>query len=701
MPEISRTSDALSTGIAGETQPYLHDLVSCVRAPGLALSGTDGQIRPGGAQGWFHGDRRALSCLLLRVGADEPAAVAHRTLAPDGAAFVGVSRTLGDDVADPTIYVDRDRKLGAGELLERIWVSSAAQGEVVVGLQVTVSSDLAGMDVVKSGGMEPALRPTAGPDTLCWQLDGETVTLSAAPCPREVDAVSGTLRWSFVLTTGQSFEVTLRARHQPAERLEFTGATRVPWTAPQVSSDDPRLTCVLQRSLADLTGLLLADTDSDDVFLAAGSPWFLTLFGRDSLWAARMLLPLGTQLALSTLRVLARRQGTERHAETEEEPGKILHEVRRAPLRLGTMSLPPRYYGSVDATPLWVSLLADAWRWGAPRAEVSHLLPAAEQCLAWLEASASSDGFLRYVDHSGHGLSNQGWKDSHDSIQWADGRLAEAPIALSEVQGYAYAAARDGAMLLEAFDRPGADRWRAWAETLRCRFAESFWVADERGPYPAVALDAAGRAVNSVASNMAHLLGTGILDGDQAGHVADRLSGVDMDSGFGLRTLSNRSRRYARLSYHGGTVWPHDTAIAALGLAKEGFSRQATALLRGLTDAAPAFDHRLPELFGGDARSDVASPTPYPAACRPQAWAAAASVAGLTATLGLQVDVPSGDVVLAPSTQRPFGRVHVTGLRVGNGTLDVTLNPDDLVVGCTADDVRVRVEGVRGTIVDR
>jgi glycogen debranching enzyme len=260
-----------------------------------------------------------------------------------------------------------------------------------------------------------------------------------------------------------------------------------------------------------------------------------------------------------------------------------------------------------------------------------------------------------------------------DSIQWADGRLADGPIALSEVQAYAYQAAIVGADLLEAFERPDAQQWRDWAAALRERFRSAFWVEDDLGPYPAVALDRDGRAVDSVASNMGHLLGTGLLDREEAALVARRLSWDTMSSGFGLRTLTASSPRYSRLSYHGGTVWPHDTVIAIAGLTREGFGEEAVALFRGLVRAAPHFDFRLPELYGGDSADEVSRPMPYPAACRPQAWA---PLAGLVALLGLDVDVPGGRVStrpVLPSSLLPFA---VSGLRVGAHRLDVAVDAD-------------------------
>jgi glycogen debranching enzyme len=286
---------------------------------------------------------------------------------------------------------------------------------------------------------------------------------------------------------------------------------------------------------------------------------------------------------------------------------------------------------------------------------------------------ADGDGFLDYADTSGHGLSNQGWKDSGDSIQWHDGSLAEGPIALSEVQAYAYEAATGGAELLDAFGRPGGDEWRAWARALKERFREKFWLSDDAGPYVAIALDRHGDPVDSVASNMGHLLGTGLLDPDEERTVARRLVAPDMNSGYGLRTLSAASTGYWPLRYHGGTVWTHDTAIAMLGMARAGLSEEAGALVRALLEAAPHVEYQLPELFGGNAVGDGFGPLPYPAACHPQAWSAASAVALLTAVLGL---APSSDggLDVRPVTPSPVGAVRVEGIRVGPRARTVTLD---------------------------
>ena len=428
----------------------------------------------------------------------------------------------------------------------------------------------------------------------------------------------------------------------------------------------------------DLAGLRLTTPDHpDDVFLAAGAPWYFTLFGRDSLWAARMLLPLGTELAAGTLRVLAHRQGRTTDARTAEQPGKILHEVRRTAiaLREDGRELPPVYYGTVDATPLWVCLLHDAWRWGMPEPEVAELLPHAGAALAWMSdyGDADGDGFLEYIDTSGRGLANQGWKDSADSVQWRDGRLATGPIALAEVQGYAHEAALAGAALLEAFDLSGADRWRSWAAEIADRFRKQFWAEDDLGPYPAIALDADKQRVDTVTSNAGHLLGTGILSNDESAAIARRLGSAEMDSGFGLRTMATSSAGYWPSSYHGGSVWAHDTAIVVSGLARSGHTEAAAAMVEGLLAAAASFDFRLPELYGGDARSATPRPVPYPAACRPQAWSAAAAVVLLAAVMGVAPDVPGATLAIRPMAPSPVGAVTVNGLRVAGEPLNLSI----------------------------
>ncbi|MEV0729031.1 glycogen debranching N-terminal domain-containing protein [Polymorphospora sp. NPDC050346] len=676
-------------------QPLLHDLVGLVLAPTSALAGPDGQIRTAGVQGVFHADARVLSQALLRVDDREPEPLTHAPDGPYGARFVALARWLGDPTPDPTVRLDRVRRMTPAGLTEEIRVTSTAGLPVTATVTVDLACDLASIEVVKSGGRgEPLTAKTGRPGELVWAADGTTVTVTA-----EAGEVSGPVRPATVGTataadpTG-AYRITWPVRLAPGARttLRWRLAVDDPravvvrpvgdtaWSRPTVTADDHRLRRLVDRSVDDLAALRLATADTPhDVFLGAGVPWFLTLFGRDSIWAARMLLPLGTELAGGTLRTLARRQGTRVDGESGEAPGKIMHELRRHEfhLRGDRLSLPAAYYGTVDATLLWISLLHDAWRWGLPEAEVAGLLPHLEAALGWLadHADADGDGFVEYVDTSGHGLANQGWKDSFDAVRFHDGRFAEAPVALAEVQGYAYEAAVAGAALLDAFGRPGGDRWRGYAAGLAERFRTRFWVDGPLGPQPALALDGRKRPVDSLTSNIGHLLGTGLLTGAESTTVAELLSSVALSGGFGLRTMSDLDAAFSPLSYHCGSVWAHDTAIVLAGLARGGFTVPAARLADGLLAAGEAFDYRLPELFGGDDRT-VGRPVPYPAACRPQAWSAAVAVVLLQAATGLDPDVPAGRVRLRPLRPGPFGALSVSGLRVGGSPVDVAVDRD-------------------------
>ena len=321
-------------------------------------------------------------------------------------------------------------------------------------------------------------------------------------------------------------------------------------------------------------------------------------------------------------------------ADRAEAPGKILHEVRAEALDLtGGIVLPPEYYGTIDATALWVCLLGEAWRAGVDDATIASFMDPLLAALVWLDehADADGDGFVEYYDESGHGLANQGWKDSPDSVRFADGTIAEGPIALAEVQGYAYAAARTASELLARFGRDEGERSRgealtAWADYLARRFRERFWVSDADGPYPALALDRNKRPVTGVASNMGHLLATGILDAGEERLVVRRLMDPRMFSGFGVRTLSSDNGGYWPLSYHVGSVWTHDTAMIIEGLLARGFDAEARRLAEGLLRASEGFGDQLPELFGGQPSDELFPPAAYPAACHPQAWAAASAI---------------------------------------------------------------------------
>ncbi|MFI1161836.1 glycogen debranching N-terminal domain-containing protein [Streptomyces sioyaensis] len=642
------------------------------------MSPRDGQIRDG-AEGFYAADSRLISRLVLSVNGQEPESVDAQLSHAREARFLAVHRDGDDRNPDPTVTVERVRT--AGRDCERITLSNHGRHRVQLALRLETACDLSDMSEVRSGRPREALPATANERGVSWTSPRQgAVTLSGTPAPDRVkaDRDSAALVWDVELAPAQKWTLALvlDAASRAASKPPVVAAPPPgpkPWSSPRVTCTDSRLARLLDRSLDDLAAMMLADPqDHADRFLAAGAPWYLTLFGRDSLWAARMMLPLGTELAAGTLRTLARRQGAVHDAATEEQPGKIMHELRRE----ASDTLPPLYYGTIDATPLFVTLLAEAWRWGMPENEVAALLPAAERALAWLHdyADADGDGFVEYARLRENGLVNQGWKDSEDGVQSTAARLAEPPIALAEVQGYAYEAARAGAELLAAFGRPGADYWREWAEKLAGRFRSAFWVEDDLGPYVAIALDGGKRPVDAVASNMGHLLGTGILDRAECRLVAQRLAHADMDSGWGLRTMSANAQGFNPLGYHTGSVWAHDTAIAVAGLAATGHDQAAASLLDGLLDAASGFDYRLPELHAGEERRPRARPAPYPASCRPQAWAAAAGVSLLTSLLGLQPDLPAGRVRLRPLAASPVGALEVSGIRLGSSSVTVSVD---------------------------
>ncbi|MGG7464536.1 glycogen debranching N-terminal domain-containing protein [Plantibacter sp. YIM 135347] len=616
-------------------QPLLQGSVVALRAPSQAWSAPSGEMGDAAIDGFAHSETRVLRSLRLRIDGAQPEHIATAASGASDLTFVSLVRNVDDRSADPRVRLDRHRTVSAGELRERLVLSSTLHDDVPVLVELTATPEFGEMQHVKAGLPQRS-------ESLRWDVDDAAASVSyeAGLVRGRIDAPGAGLDVGSDGETSMRWNVTIPAKGTVTVDWSIVvvddgaavSGVSTPWDVTAPATDDPRLTRWMGAALADLDALRLTTTAAPgEAFLAAGAPWFFTLFGRDSLWAARLLLPVTHGIAASTLRVLAGLQGTASVDATAEQPGKIMHELRPGVLEIPgeDVSLPPLYYGTIDATPLWACVLHDAWRAGMPEDEVRALLPALEAALSWMRdfGDSDGDGYLEYVDTTGHGLANQGWKDSGDSIQWNDGSLADGPIALCEVQGYAYEAAVHGADLLEAFGRPGATEWRAWGAELRERFNRDFWIDDERGGYPAVALDAAKQRVDTVTSNIGHLLSTGILDGERAAAVAARLVSPELCSGYGLRTLSTEAAGFWPLSYHGGSVWTHDTAIAISGLASAGFGDEAAVLAAGLLDAAEGFDFRMPELHSGDAAADIVSPVPYPAACRPQAWSAAAAIA--------------------------------------------------------------------------
>ncbi len=436
----------------------------------------------------------------------------------------------------------------------------------------------------------------------------------------------------------------------------------------------------LERASADLRLLLNSGPGEGERYVAAGVPWFSCLFGRDSLITSLQLLCVRPQIARSTLSILGRLQATEVDDWRDAQPGKILHELREGELaRVGEIPHAP-YFGTVDATPLWLMLLDEYERWTGDAELVDRLWPNALAALRWMDEYGDSDGdgLIEYERHSRRGLLNQGWKDSGDAIRNRDGTLAEGPIALVEVQGYAYAARRGLARLARLRgDLALAVAQDEAAERVRVRFEDTFWM-DDAGTY-AMALDGRKRQVDSVASNAGHALWTGICSPERAASVARVLVGPGMWSGWGIRTLSSDTIGYNPIGYHLGTVWPHDNGISAAGFARYGLFDEARLVAGTLLEATIHFrEARLPELFCGFDRERSPLPVPYPVACSPQAWAAGSLFHLVSATLGMQPNAREQRLELfRPSLPASLPGLQMRNLRVGDALVDLEFAGED------------------------
>jgi len=483
-----------------------------------------------------------------------------------------------------------------------------------------------------------------------------TTTLAFTPAPARLDEAGAEFR--LTLAPGGSAEMTVVVTAAtdpgaPPRLLGYGEALRrrrllpdgLDRDAVEVRSDHDLFAVWVARSRRDLH-LLLTET-ADGVVPYAGIPWYVAAFGRDALTTALQVLPFEPRVAAGTLRFLARHVGRVDDAFTDQEPGKIIHELRRGEMA-NCREIPfIPYYGSVDASPLFLVLLAEYWKWTADDAFLRELWPTAARVLGWMLAAADAhNGYLTYARRSPRGLVNQGWKDSHDAIMHASGHLAEAPIALAEAQGYQYAAllaAADVAEILGESDRPRTLRERA--RRLRERFEADFWLPDQA--YYALALDGEGRPCRVITSNPGHLLWMRLVSESRAAIVARRLMADDMYTGWGVRTLASGERLYNPMSYHNGSVWPHDTAIAAVGMRRYGFGDPSLTLTTGLFEAVLQFENmRMPELFCGFPRVDGYGPTQYPVACAPQAWAAGVVFMLIASMLGLVPDAADNQLTL-------------------------------------------------------
>jgi len=444
--------------------------------------------------------------------------------------------------------------------------------------------------------------------------------------------------------------------------------------AARIRSDGELLDLAIRRSIADLRLLRNDGPMRGEHYVAAGVPWFATLFGRDSIITSLEVLPFMPDVARETLRVLADWQATEDDPERDMEPGKILHELRVGELAR-TGELPHRpYYGSIDATPLWLVLLDETYRWTGDLDMVRSLWPNALAALGWIDryGDRDGDGFVEYERRTPQGLLNQGWKDSGDGIRHRDGSVAVAPIALVEVQGYVHDAKRRMASLAGRLDQPElAQRLETEADELARRFDAAFWMPDVN--YYAIALDRDKRQVGTIGSNPGHCLWSGIVPPERADAVVDRLLDPSMDSGWGIRTYASGQPGYNPVGYHTGTVWPHDNALIAAGMKRVHRHDAADRVASRIFEAAQhSPDFRLPELFCGFDRGLADVPVPYPVACSPQAWSAGTSLSLLQTMLGMHADAARDLLELdRPHLPAWLGKVTVHELRVGERTVDL------------------------------
>jgi glycogen debranching enzyme len=680
------------------------DRVTLVEASAFAISGPNGNMLPGSAEGFFFRDTRFLSGLRLRVNGQVPEALAAATPEPFSAVFVGRVRPRSGK-ADSTLMVIRYRYIGRG-MREDVTVRNFGDEPAYCAIELAYAADFAGLFEVKEGRAvsdgEHAVEH-AGGDLIFRHrrgshVRGVRISLSSPPA---IDANLATYEviipprgeWSVCQQFSCSIdadEIEPRwvcgqpvARAKPAERM-------AQWrrSVPMLDTDHEGLRTVVARSAEDLGALRIFDPDFPErAVVAAGAPWFMTLFGRDSLITSWMALLVDPDLALGVLQTLARFQGREVNPRNEEEPGRILHEMRfgeASSLSLGGGKV---YYGTADATPLFVMLLGELRRWGLAPEAVDQLLPHADRAIEWITTygDRDGDGYVEYQRTSDRGLANQGWKDSGDGVRFADGHLPQAPIALCEVQGYVYAAYLARAYFAaEHGDQATSTRLRQQAATLKTNFNRDFWL-EEQG-WLAMGLDRDKKPIDALASNMGHCLWTGILDADKATVVAKRLLARDMFSGWGIRTLATSMAGYNPISYHCGSVWPHDNAIIAAGLMRYGFVREAQRVIMAMLDAAVLQGGRLPELFSGMDRLELPMVVGYPTSCSPQAWAAASPLLMLRTLLRLDPWVPRGKVWLQPALPEQIGRLRVDRIPLAGSRVSVDVQGDRVSIdGLPAD----------------
>ncbi len=646
--------------------------------------------------GLFHHDTRHLSRLYFTLEGHRPL-ILSSTVQPDNV-VLDVDLTNPDlfegerlVMAKDTFHVARAKFLWNGGCYEIFTLASYADQPARLRCAIDFGADFTDLFEVRGyrrsrrGAVHPAV---VGGNEVHFRYDAmdglaRSTRICFSPAPARLAAGRAEFELELAARERRTIAVTVQCRHgelaEEPERRFFSALRRARRArsrerraVPAIETSNTVYNNVLSRSVADLE-MLMTETPHG-LYPYAGVPWFSTPFGRDGIITALEMLWLDSSPARGVLRFLCANQASTQDAGADAEPGKILHELREGELaRLGEVPF-GRYYGSVDATPLFVALAGLYWQRTRDRETLELVWPGVKRALEWMEryGDRDGDGFIEYCRRRESGLRNQGWKDSEDAIFHADGALAELPIALCEVQGYAFLALRLASGLAADLGDIGLSReLYGRAQRLQARFEEAFWC-EALGTY-ALALDGAKRRCAVRSSNAGQLLFTGIARPDRAARIARCLSGAEFFTGWGIRTLGAGEKRFNPTSYHNGSVWPHDNALIGLGLARYGYSSQVLSVSTALFDAAAHMHlRRLPELFCGFDRKRGKAPTLYPVACAPQAWAAVAPMALLQACLGIEIDCAASVVRLrGPRLPPSLDWLIVRRLQVGGSRLDL------------------------------
>jgi len=651
-----------------------------------------GDIMPPGSPdvGFFHDDTRFLSRMELRVDGYRTVVLSsstEQTFASQIELTTG-KRTMREtyEIPENTVHIRREQLLASETLFDNFCFENFNFHELELNLELAYEADF--MDVFQVRGVAREklgqyFLPIVRHDSIVFHycgLDGvarETV-IRLSPAPEMVDGT--TARWKLRLPPFKRFRLQTtvvpqvegkrsRSVHPDfGQQLRMRREAIAEWASHSTSfsASNSIFSEMVETCKADFHALQIPE--ARERVIAAGIPWFATMFGRDSIIAAYQSLMLNPMLASETLRVLASQQGKETNDWRDEEPGKILHEYREGEMtRAGEMPFGP-YYGSVDATPLWLILLSETFNWTADEQLVQDLLPNAYRALEWIDSygDLDGDGFIEYQRRSPKGLANQGWKDSWDAIMHHDGEIAKSPVALCEVQGYVYEAKYRMASLMRSFgDVKTADRLKKESAEMAKRFEKAFWMP-KLGFY-AMALDREKRQTQVISSNPGQLLFTRMLAQDRAKAVTQRFMLEDMFSGWGWRTMSRNERIFNPLSYHRGSIWPHDNSLIAHGMALYEFREPANRLFTALFQAALNFrDYRLPELFCGIQRREHDEPVQYPVSCSPQAWASGSVFLMLMSVLGIRPSAARRELnIVNPALPEFLENLSIRNMRVG------------------------------------